>query len=46
MARYGIVKMEKVRRNIKPVVETADLTVQFGLFATPCRDEGAVAARI
>lgn len=31
MARYGIVKMEKVNRNIKPVVEATDFTVQFGL---------------
>jgi len=33
MARYGIVKMEKVRRNIKPIVEATDFTVQFGLYA-------------
>src|SRR4030065_485882 len=32
MARYGIVRMEKVRRNIRPVVEATALTVQFGLF--------------
>jgi len=31
MARYGIVRMEKVRRNIRPVVEITDFTVQFGL---------------
>jgi len=33
MARYGIVRMEKVRRNIKPIVEATDFTVQFGLYA-------------
>lgn len=33
MARYGIVKMEKVNRNIKPVVEATDFSVQFGLYA-------------
>jgi len=31
MARYGIVKIEKVHRNIKPTVEATDFTVQFGL---------------
>ncbi|MBU2055043.1 MAG: transcriptional regulator [Proteobacteria bacterium] len=46
MARYGIVKMEKVRRNIKPVVEATDFTVQFGLSATPRREDRTVAARI
>ena len=35
MARYGIVKMEKIHRNIKPVVEATDFTVQFGLYAAP-----------
>jgi predicted transcriptional regulator len=40
MARYGIVRMEKVRRNIRPVVEATDFTVQFGLFATPHREYG------
>lgn len=33
MARYGIVKIEKVNRNIKPVVEATDFSVQFGLYA-------------
>jgi len=33
MARYGIVKMEKVNRNLKPVVEATDFSVQFGLYA-------------
>lgn len=32
MARYGIVKIEKVHRNIRPVVEATDFTVQFGLY--------------
>ena len=45
MARYGIVRMEKVRRNIRPVVEATDFTVQFGLSATPRREQGAGAAR-
>ena len=46
MARYGIVRMEKVRRNIRPVVEATDFTVQFGLYASPHRENGAGAARI
>ena len=33
MARYGIVKMEKVHRNVRPIVEATDFTVQFGLNA-------------
>ncbi len=33
MARYGIVRMEKVRRTIRPVVEATDFTVQFGVCA-------------
>ena len=46
MARYGIVKIEKVQRNLKPVVEATDFTVQFGLStAPPCKEEMA-AARI
>jgi predicted transcriptional regulator len=46
MARYGIVKMEKVRRNIRPVVEATDFTVQFGLYANGHREDGVGAARI
>ena len=38
MARYGIVRMEKVRRNIRPVVEATDFMVQFGLYG-PSRSE-------
>jgi len=34
MARYGIVRMEKVHRNIRPVVEATDFTVQFGLYGS------------
>jgi predicted transcriptional regulator len=45
MARYGIVKMEKVRRNIKPVVEATDFTVQFGLYANGRHENGVSAAR-
>jgi len=45
MARYGIVKMEKVRRNTRPVVEATDFTVQFGLYATPRQEDVAGAAR-
>ena len=41
MARYGIVKMEKVNRNIKPVVEATDFTVQFGLYADGRRKNAA-----
>ena len=46
MARYGIVRMEKIRRNIKPVVEATDFTVQFGLSVTPYNDKDALATRI
>ena len=46
MARYGIVKMEKVRRNIRPVVEATDFTVQFGLYGATRNEDGAGAARI
>jgi predicted transcriptional regulator len=45
MARYGIVRMEKVRRNVRPVVEATDFAVQFGLYASSGRDHGAGAAR-
>jgi predicted transcriptional regulator len=31
MARYGIVKIEKQHRTIKPTVEATDFKVQFGL---------------
>jgi len=31
MARYGIVKIEKQHRTIKPIVEATDFKVQFGL---------------
>ena len=41
MARYGIVKMEKVNRNIKPVVEATDFSVQFGLYADRHRKNAA-----
>ncbi len=41
MARYGIVKMEKVHRNIRPVVEATDFTVQFGLYASPHQPDAA-----
>jgi len=40
MARYGIVRMEKVRRNIRPVVEATNFTVQFGLSTTPHQEHG------
>jgi predicted transcriptional regulator len=46
MARYGIVRMEKVRRNIRPVVEATDFTVQFGLYASSLPEYGTGAARI
>jgi predicted transcriptional regulator len=45
MARYGIVRMEKVRRNIRPVVEATDFTVQFGLSASSHSEQGVNAAR-
>jgi len=45
MARYGIVKMEKIRRNIRPIVEATDFTVQFGLYIVPRQeDEDVVGA--
>ena len=46
MARYGIVKMEKVRRNIRPVVEATDFTVQFGLYGATRNEDGVGTARI
>ena len=46
MARYGIVRMEKVRRNIRPVVEATDFTVQFGLYASSGREQDGGAVRI
>ena len=46
MARYGIVRIEKIRRNIRPVVEATDFTVQFGLSVTPYNDKEALAIRI
>ena len=46
MARYGIVKMEKVRRNIRPVVEATDFTVQFGLCAATRTEGGVGSARV
>jgi predicted transcriptional regulator len=46
MARYGIVRMEKVRRNIRPVVEATDFTVQFGLYASSRPEQGTGTARI
>jgi len=45
MARYGIVRMEKVRRNIRPVVEATDFTVQFGLYGSSHSEQGVNAAR-
>ena len=46
MARYGIVRMEKVRRNVRPVVEATEFAVQFGLYAPSRREHGAGAVRI
>jgi hypothetical protein len=46
MARYGIVRMEKVRRNIRPVVEATDFTVQFGLYASSRHEHYAGGVRI
>ena len=46
MARYGIVRMEKVSRNIRPVVEATDFTVQFGLYASSRPERAAGNARI
>lgn len=46
MARYGIVKMERVRRKIRPVVEATDFTVQFSLYADAHREDSGDAARI
>ena len=45
MARYGIVKMEKIRRNIRPIVEATDFTVQFGLYIVPRREDVVGATR-
>ncbi|MDP2725224.1 MAG: transcriptional regulator [Syntrophales bacterium] len=45
MARYGIVKMEKIRRNIRPIVEATDFTVQFGLYIVPRQEDDVGAAR-
>ena len=45
MARYGIVKMEKIRRNIRPIVEATDFTVQFGLYIVPRQEDVVGAAR-
>jgi predicted transcriptional regulator len=42
MARYGIVRMEKVSRNIRPVVEATDFLVQFGLYADGHRKDEPV----
>jgi len=42
MARYGIVRMEKVHRNIRPVVEATDFTIQFGLYTNGCREDVTV----
>jgi hypothetical protein len=38
--------MEKVRRNIRPIVEATDFKVQFGLYASSRREQGAGAVRI
>jgi predicted transcriptional regulator len=46
MARYGIVKMEKVRRNLRPVVEATDFTVQFGLYSAAPGEEDVGASRV
>ena len=45
MARYGIVRMEKVRRNVRPGVEATKFAVQFGLYASSRRDHGGSAVR-
>jgi predicted transcriptional regulator len=45
MARYGIVRMEKVRRNIRPVVEATDFTVRFGLYDSSLPERGTDTAR-
>jgi predicted transcriptional regulator len=45
MARYGIVRMEKVHRNIRPVVEATDFTVQFGLYGSSRSEQGVNTAR-
>ena len=45
MARYGIVKMEKVCRNIRPVVEATDFTVQFDLYGSSRSEQGVNASR-
>ncbi len=46
MARYGIVKMEKVRRNLRPLVEATDFTVRFGLYSAAPGKEGVGASRV
>lgn len=46
MARYGIVRVEKVHRNIRPVVEATDFTVQFGLSTSSNPQQGTRHARI
>ncbi|MBF0236045.1 MAG: transcriptional regulator [Desulfamplus sp.] len=33
MARYGIIRLEKHSRNIRPIVEATDFRVEFGLSA-------------
>jgi predicted transcriptional regulator len=45
MARYGIVRMEKVHRNIRPVVEATDFTVQFGLYGSSRSEQCVNTAR-
>jgi predicted transcriptional regulator len=45
MARYGIVRMEKVHRNIRPVVEVTDFTVQFGLYGSSRSEQCVNTAR-
>jgi predicted transcriptional regulator len=46
MARYGIVRMERVHRNIRPVVEATDFTVQFGLYSSSRSEKETGAAQI
>jgi predicted transcriptional regulator len=45
MARYGIVKMEKIHRNVRPIVEATDFRVQFGLDIVPRPEDLLGAAR-
>lgn len=45
MARYGIVKMEKAKHSIRPVVEATDFTVQFGLYANGYSQENVKTSR-